>query len=432
MVLEVFGAFAVSMIETAVPIAADRPVLGVSKLGPWILAFGIIVPNRPVWTAIWASAAAVTWPLAYAINAALFHYPPAPWAQLGVWPLFNACMVGLAYCIGRQTYGLAHAADAALELGSYRLVAPIGEGGMGEVWRADHQMLARQAAIKLIRTQSQSGRQADLAVRRFRREADAIAGLQSPNTVYLYDFGVSHDGRFYYAMELLDGISLQSLVASFGSQPAARVLPILRQVCRSLEEAHAQGLVHRDLKPSNIMLCKVALTCDFVKVLDFGLAKLIHNTEVSQLTMVGIATGTPGYIAPEIALGESAIDGRADIYALGCVAYFLLTGVPVFDEVNPMKMALQHVQAVPVPPSARATRPIPDELERIVLQCLAKAPGDRPANVAALSAMLDVCPVERWTERDAEAWWDEHLPSSSSLRTVSQTPLNTPAIVRKI
>jgi tRNA A-37 threonylcarbamoyl transferase component Bud32 len=432
MALEVFGAFAISMIETSVPIRADQPVLGVSKLGPWIVAFGVIIPNRPRWTLIYASAAAGTWPLAYALNAAQFHYTATSWGQLGVWPLFNAFMVVLTYCIGRQTYGLALTAGTALELGSYRLVAPIGEGGMGEVWKADHQMLARKAAIKLIRPQAQSGRQADLAVRRFRREADAIASLQSPHTVYLYDFGISQDGRFYYAMELLDGISLQSLVTTFGPQPAARVLPILMQVCASLEEAHARGLVHRDLKPSNVMLCKVALTYDFVKVLDFGLAKFIHNAEVSQLTMVGTATGTPGYIAPEIAIGESSVDGRADLYALGCVAYFLLTGALVFEETNPMKMALQHVQAAPIPPSARTTLPIPDALERIVLHCLAKAPGDRPASATALAAMLSAAAADRWADADAETWWSLHLPSTSALRTFNQAPIHTPAIVRKI
>jgi serine/threonine-protein kinase len=180
------------------------------------------------------------------------------------------------------------------------------------------------------------------------------------------------------------------------------------------------------------MLCKVALSYDFVKVLDFGLAKLIHSPEVSQLTMAGTATGTPGYIAPEIALGESSVDGRADIYALGCVAYFLLTGALVFDEANPMKMALQHVQAVPVPPSARTTLPIPEALERIVLHCLAKAPGDRPASAVALAAMLAACPVEQWSDDEAEAWWNHHLSPTSPLRGFSQTPINTPAIVRKI
>jgi serine/threonine-protein kinase len=403
MALQVFGAFVISLMETSIPISADRPVLGVSKVAAWVLAFGLIVPNRPAWTLIWASAAAATWPLAYAVNAA----------------------------VGRQTYGVALAADTALDLGSYRLVAPIAEGGMGEVWRADHQMLARKAAIKLIRPQVESGSQADTAVRRFRREAEAIASLQSPHTVYLYDFGASDDGRLYYAMELLDGVSLQSLGASFGPQPPGRVLRILKQICSSLEEAHRAGLVHRDLKPSNVMLCKVALTYDFVKVLDFGLAKFTRNPDVSQWTTIGTATGTPGYIAPEIATGESAIDGRADIYSLGCVAYFMLTGTPVFDDPNPMRLALQHVQAAPAPPSTRTTLPIPEAVERIVLQCLAKSPGDRPASAAAVAAMLAACPIHHWTDEEAEAWWHRHLPATSPLRNMARDPGVTAAIVRK-
>jgi serine/threonine-protein kinase len=431
MLFEVFGAFTVALIETSVPIRANQPVLGVSKLGPWIVAFGVFIPNRPLWTLLCASAAAATWPLAYVINSTIFHYPPTPWGLVGVWPLFNLLMVILTYFIGLYTYGMALATETAQDLGSYRLVAPIGEGGMGEVWKANHQMLARTAAIKLIRTQVGSGRQADLAARRFKREADAIAGLQSPHTVYLYDFGVSHDGRFYYVMELLDGISLQTLVATFGPQPAARVVPILTQICRSLEEAHRQGLVHRDLKPSNAMLCKVALTFDFVKVLDFGLAKFTDSAEISQLTVEGTATGTPGYIAPEVALGESTIDGRADLYALGCVAYFLLTGALVFEDVNAMNMALKHVQAPPVPPSQRTELPIPADLERLILQCLAKTPAGRPETAAALADMLAACAVDRWSERDAEAWWSRHLPPTSSLRSFAQLPLHTPPIVRK-
>jgi serine/threonine-protein kinase len=293
-------------------------------------------------------------------------------------------------------------------------------------------MLARTAAIKLIKPQAASGRKADLAARRFQREANAIAGLQSPHTVYLYDFGVSQDGRFYYVMELLDGISLQTLVATYGPQPAERVVPILSQVCRSLEEAHRRGVVHRDLKPSNVMLCQVGLIHDFVKVLDFGLAKFVDDTDVSQLTMDGTAAGTPGYIAPEVAMGEGAIDGRADIYALGCVAYFLLTGALVFEDPNPMSMALKHVQAPPVPPSQRTELPIPDALERIVLHCLAKRPEDRPTSAAAVCGMLAACSEGRWSDVDAEAWWNSHLPPTSSLRSFARVPSHTPPVVRKI
>lgn len=416
--LELIGAFAISLIETSVPLSLERPVLGVSAVAPYIALFALLVPGRPWATLLSATAAVGTWPMAYAINAATRQYPPVPWRLFSVWLVFDGCIVVLTYVVGRQIYTSTQTADTAGDLGSYRLVAQIGEGGVGEVWKASHRLLARPAAIKLIRRQQQlSGGDADLAERRFRREADATASLQSPHTVYLYDFGRANDGRFYYAMELLDGLSLQALVAKFGPQPPARVVHILKQVCRSLDEAHCCGMVHRDLKPSNVMLCKVAMTYDFVKVLDFGLAKFVNNPELSRLTMAGTATGTPGYVAPEVALGESSIDGRADIYALGCVAYFLLTGTLVFDDPNPMKIVLKHVKNEPVPPTARTDRPMPEALVRLIMQCLAKAPHDRPASAAALGLMLeDSARGERWTDAEAEAWWSEHLPADSPLR----------------
>jgi serine/threonine-protein kinase len=370
LVFETVVGFTISLIETALPLDPDRPVLGISSLGAWIVFVGAIIPNRPIWTLVAALAAATTWPIAYLINQARLDLPVPPLGRLLVWPSINYLMALLAYFAARRWYGTAREAETAEALGSYRLVSPIGEGGMGEVWKATHLMLARAAAIKLVKPSAMSAsspRQADVFIKRFRREADAIAGLQSPHTVYLYDFGVSQDGRFYYVMELLDGISLQTLVSHFGPQPAARVVFILRQICRSLEEAHRQGLVHRDLKPSNVMLCQVALTHDFVKVLDFGLAKSVVRDDISQLTVEGVATGTPGYIAPEVALGQATIDARADLYALGCVAYFLLTGTLVFQDANPVSMALKHVQATPEPPSRRTELPIPPELERLVM-----------------------------------------------------------------
>lgn len=271
-----------------------------------------------------------------------------------------------------------------------------------------------------------------MSVRRFKREADVIAGLQSPHTVYLYDFGVSQDGRFYYVMELLDGISLQDLVTTFGPQPASRVLAILRQACASLGEAHQKGLVHRDLKPSNIMLCKVALAHDFVKVLDFGLAKVATDEAVSQLTVEGTTTGTPGYMAPEVALGETQIDGRADVYGLGCVAYFLLTDTLVFEDPNAMSMALKHVQTTPDLPSTRTELPIPVDLERLVMRCLEKKRDSRPSGAPELARLLAACDVPAWTEAAAEAWWERHLPPTSSLRSVLHSATITPPVVRKV
>ena len=420
---QVIVAFAIALVETAVPIAADRPVLGLSAVAPWMLFMCVLVRTSPARMLLVSLAAASTWPLAYAINVSRLNLPVAPSGRLIVWPAINYLVAVLACLISRRLAGPAPAAGLSSALGPYRLLAPIGVGGMGEVWKASHEMLARQAAIKLVRprTNAASPRQIDLWVERFRREANVIASLQSPNTIYLYDFGISRDGQFYYVMELLDGISLEALVTTFGPLPPARVRTILMQICSSLEEAHQLGLVHRDLKPSNVMLCKVALTYDFVKVLDFGLAKCAACEDVTQLTMEGVTAGTPGYIAPEVALGEAKIDGRADIYALGCVAYYLLTGTLVFEDTNPMSMALKHVQAAPDPPSSRTELPIPSDLERLVMQCLEKQPADRPRSVRDVADCLGQCAFGEWSTADAAAWWDSHLPETSSLRTVKSS-----------
>ena len=435
MAFEIVVAFAIAMVETSWPLDPDQPLLGLSSLGPWIVAVGVIIPNRPIWTLITALTAATMWPIAYAINYARFDFTLPPLGTLAAWPTINYLLAVLAYFIGRRIYGTALAAQSAIDLGSYRLEAPIGKGGMGEVWRATHQMLARDAAIKLVRPEAIAGasaRQVEVAHKRFRREAIVIAGLQSPHTVYLYDFGISRDGRWYYVMELLDGVSLQELVTTFGPVPAARVVFVLRQVCRSLEEAHQQGLVHRDLKPSNIMICKLGQHYDFVKVLDFGLAKFVGPVEATQLTLEGVTAGTPAFMAPEIALGRGDVDARADVYALGCVAYFLLTGLLVFADDNPMSMALKQVQETPTPPSQRTEIQIPSDLERVVMRCLEKTPAGRPSSAREVADLLAACELEPWTEDAAEAWWERHLPPGSTLRTSAQPPTHTPPVVRKI
>ena len=425
-------AVCISLIETSKQFDPDAPVLGISALGPWIFVVGTSIPNRPIWTLLVGLGEAAMWPAMYFFNIARLDLTPMEWNHFAVWPGINFLLAILAFIISRRLYGTAIAAERAAELGSYRLVAPIGEGGMGEVWQATHQMLARKAAIKLVKPEGLSARQAELSARRFRREANVIAGLQSPHTVYLYDFGSSQDGRFYYVMELLDGISLQTLVSKFGPLPAARVAHILRQMCMSLAEAHQNALVHRDLKPSNVMICKVALTYDVVKVLDFGLAKSLRQSEEStQLTMEGMASGTPGYIAPEVAVGESHIDHRADLYAVGCVAYFLLTGTLVFSDSNPVTMALKHVQAQPDPPSTRTELPIPPALEEIVMRCLAKKAADRPSSAREIADAVTACGLTDWTDTVAEGWWERHLPASSSLRSYASPPISTPHVVQK-
>jgi serine/threonine-protein kinase len=263
---------------------------------------------------------------------------------------------------------------------------------MGEVYLATHRMLARPAAIKLIRPEvlaSGDGKLAQSAAVRFRREAEAAAKLRSPHTVELYDFGVTEDGALYLVMELLEGITLETLVRRQGPQPAARVVHILRQVCDSLEEAHSHGLIHRDIKPANIHLGRMGLRDDFVKVLDFGLVKTMGGGDGDDplASAAGLTPGTPAYMAPEMG-HDPAPDGRSDLYSLGCVAYYLLTGRLVFQADTPLQMILMHVQQLPVPPSERLGKPVPAELERLVLACLAKRPADRPRSAAALAAAL--------------------------------------------
>jgi serine/threonine-protein kinase len=253
-------------------------------------------------------------------------------------------------------------------------------------------------------------------VQRFEQEAQVTARLTSPHTVHLFDFGVAGDGRFYYVMELLDGLDLETLVRTHGPLPAERVIYLLRQVCHSLAEAASYGLVHRDIKPANLFVCRYGGDYDFVKVLDFGIAKEadhLKETGVIGLTREHGLRGTPAYIAPEQVLGGSGIDSRADIYAVGCVAYFLLTGQLVFSGDTPMAVVVHHAHTPPIPPSERSELPIPPALDRLVMMCLAKNPAERPQSARQLSQLFaDVEGVNPWTEERAQQWWEAHRPPS--------------------
>jgi serine/threonine-protein kinase len=307
------------------------------------------------------------------------------------------------------------AQQQARKVGSYELEELLGRGGMGEVWRARHHLLARRAVIKLIRSEvlGIDARSRQIAIARFEREAQATASLRSPHTIALYDFGISDTGSFYYVMELLVGRDMESLVRDFGEQPAERVVYLLEQVCDSLSEAHAAGLVHRDIKPSNIYVCRVGLECDFVKVLDFGLAKDRRPGSARDETLLTTThtTGTPAYMAPEVILGETEIDCRADLYALGCVAYYLLTGDVVFEADTIMKTMVRHIQDIPVAPSQRTELRVPAELDDLILKCLEKDPARRPHDVQDLLRLLRACRLgEAWDPGRARAWWETHLP----------------------
>jgi serine/threonine protein kinase len=320
-------------------------------------------------------------------------------------------------------YGLRREVRKALQLGQYTLEKKLGEGGMGAVYRARHAMLRRQAAIKLIKPEiSGEGSQRTRALDRFEREAQATADLKSPHTIQIYDFGVSADGAFYYVMELLDGVDLETAVERYGPMPPERVVFLLRQACASLDEAHTSALVHRDIKPANIFLCRYGLQYDFVKVLDFGLVTLGPQREDmdAKLTADGTAIGTPAYLAPEMVTGTDAVDGRADIYALGCVAYWLLTGHVPFERETAMATILAHAKDTPVPPSSVGELAIPEALEVLVLECLAKDPADRPASAAELSRRLGSAVAgEPWDQERAARWWQTHKPERAEAATAT-------------
>jgi serine/threonine protein kinase len=319
----------------------------------------------------------------------------------------------------------------ARELGSYRLVACLGKGGMGEVWRAQHRLLAREAAIKLIKTDGGASPGTDRN-QRFRREAEALAALRSRNTIELLDYGVAEDGTFFLVTELLDGMDLDSLLARHGPQPPARVVHFLIQACASLAEAHDAGLVHRDVKPANIFTCRAADEVDLIKVLDFGLvratldqgagvdphadAELLSGrasgVEASRLTQGDVVMGTPAFMAPEQALAR-AVDGRADLYALGAVAFFLLSGRLLFESNTAIGLLIAHMHE-PLPDlKAQLPSDVPDALIDLLARCLAKAPYERPADARELAqALRDIpfAPDQRWTEQRAHAWWSAHRP----------------------
>lgn len=330
----------------------------------------------------------------------------------------SALAVFMAFVSARVVYGLGRQVLEARQLGSYQLESQLGEGGMGEVWRARHRLLARPAALKLIRSAYFQNAHPSVAAEirsRFEREAQATAELRSPNTVTLFDFGTADDGTFFYVMELLDGLDTESLVRTFGPLPWERVAHILRQASHSLSEAHARGMVHRDIKPANVFLCRYGEEHDFVKVLDFGLVKSGEwkNDEETTLTRENVIQGTPGYLAPEQALGRADIDGRADLYALGCVAYWLLTGERVFTGSTPLEVITHHAHTTPVPPSQRTELEVPPALEALVLQCLEKAPAARPDSARTIIRRIEEIEREagsRWTEVQAKAWWATHRP----------------------
>ncbi|MDQ6633571.1 MAG: serine/threonine protein kinase [Gemmatimonadota bacterium] len=398
------------------PAPKDYPVYTqISWIGVMLLMFAAILPTSTPKMFIAGSIAVAMNPIGMLIahSRDLSGLPSVGVAVLMHYPDF--LLLPVAIVISRVVTQLGRQVTKARELGSYQLGDLLGRGGMGEVYKATHRMLARPAAIKLIRPEALGGQDdeaAQLAVKRFYREAESAANLRSPHTVEIYDFGVTEDGTLYFVMELLEGMDLESLVRKHGPLPASRVIHILDQVCESLEEAHRAGLVHRDIKPANIHVGRLGLRQDFVKVLDFGLVKpfTAKNVEHSLATVAGQTPGTPAYMAPEMALGD-AVDGRADIYALGCVAYYLLTAQLVFEADTTFQMIARHLQNEPSHPSLRTENHIPRALDKLVLACLEKEPRERPQSAEELARALRSIDVLAWGNEEAIRWWSAHAPA---------------------
>ena len=351
-----------------------------------------------------------------ALDSGAFPWTPANLTIMWTFAVIT-CVV-----ISRVIYGLRAEVRHARQLGQYVLEQKLGEGGMGEVYRARHGMMRRPTAIKLLR----SDRAGEASLLRFEREVQLTARLTHPNTITIFDYGRTDDGVLYYAMELLDGANLQKIVAVSGAQPASRVARILGMLCGALSEAHGIGLIHRDIKPANIMLCAQGGEPDVVKLLDFGLVKQFEVDRDVQLTGASTVLGTPQYMAPESILKPDSADVRTDIYALGAVAYFLLAGVDVFAGNSIVELCIKHIHEQPQPLAARGVA-ISAELDALVLACLAKDPAQRPQSTVELRRRLEACEIEPWDSEQARAWWLEHqskldsddLPRMDKPRTIA-------------
>ena len=388
-------------------------VFSLTWVVPVVILFPLVVPTPPRTTLVVSIVCALAMPAGIAFLAArgLIVVAARDVIAAGV---SGAVAVVIAMIAARTVYGAARQRAAAESVGSYELLERLGQGGMGEVWKARHAFLARDAAVKLILPEQLQGRTEarEAVVKRFTHEAQVTAGLRSPHTVELFDFGVAADGRLFYAMELLDGLNAEHFVYRFGAVEPRRVVHWLTQVCHSLGEAHAHGVVHRDLKPANLFLCRFGRDADFVKVLDFGLARPVAEAEEQRLTSSGVRLGSPGWMAPEQVFGLPT-DARTDVYAMGCIAWWLLAGRKPFEADSAGELMRLHASVPPPLLAEQCAQPVPSRLASLVGSCLAKDPRDRPADADRLAAGLNDClDGPRWTASDAQEWWREHLPGA--------------------
>jgi serine/threonine protein kinase/CHASE1-domain containing sensor protein len=370
------------------------------RASTWMRAFPMVLAGRK-WSVGFAPVRTPRWPRSM-----------LPWMLLASGLTLTATLAtGLAARV--TVAGLRRKVERALELGQYRLGQPLGEGGMGVVYEARHRLLARPAAIKLIRPETLGDDPSGALVQRFEREARATAALQSRHTVQIYDFGQAEDGSFYLVMERLHGHDLETLVQKFGPLSPGRVIFLWRQICHSLAEAHAAGLIHRDLKPANIYVCREGLDYDFVKVLDFGLVKTAQDDAARMhITASGLVVGTPSYMAPEAFFGAATV--ATDLFATGCIAYWMLTGRRAFPSDLSTALTSARRYQPPVPPSTAAPDAVPASLDAVVRSCLAAEAADRPADATELDRLLVVCERDAsWTAENAREWWMTRLPEHS-------------------
>lgn len=401
--------------EDGVNVKGFRDYRGVPSVGAWSW-----LPEYEFGVAAKADAAEAFRPL--------YLLQDVFWGLLLLLVLSAAAIFAFMIYAARQQQAARRAALEARRLGQYTLEEKIGAGGMGSVYRAKHAMLRRPTAVKLLDPEKLS----PTSIVRFEREVQLTSQLNHPNTITVYDYGRTYEGLFYYVMEYLEGITFDDLVSRFGAQPEGRVLHLLLQLCGSLAEAHAIGVVHRDVKPANMILTCRGGVYDLVKVLDFGLVKAFGSDQDQKLTASHSLTGTPSYMSPEAIAHPETVDARTDIYAVGAVAYYLLTGTAVFGGDGLVELCRKHLHEPPEPPSKRLGRPICVALENLLLRCLAKKPDDRPATAAVLLEELEKLEPELpWSRAEAQAWWQafEQVPDQIAVLSGSHSHVDIQTIV---
>ncbi len=389
------------------------PVFAISML---LFLHASFVPVRIGAQAALGAVGAFGFAITATLGFALIPEIQESWLTTGGLSAFRATLIEGTFLLGllaivsvtitKALYHMRLSLHKARRLGNYVIERELGRGGMGQVYVAQHALIRRPTALKVIEAPAQEG---DTSLARFEREVRLSATLTHPNTITVYDYGRTGRNTFYYAMEYLDGLNLEELVDRFGPVPPERTVFILTQACGSLAEAHDNGIVHRDIKPSNILLSRRGGLYDFVKVLDFGLAKQFRLDEATSVTRTGVLLGTPLFIAPEAARMPDQVDGRADLYCLGAVAYWMLVGHPPFEAASSLEVIAEHIKAHPKPPAEVSEFSIPPVLDQIVVRCLEKDPQNRFQTARDLEAALRGIEFEApWTHDKAREWWDLH------------------------